>query len=337
MSSPATDAVRNVNGPEKDEEKATASIEEARPLDSQQPEPETAGDAEAVDATKAATVPASSPEEHLVPEEASKTKEVPPEQKTKAQKNTSDKPKPVAVSTRSKPSSLTKSLSNGKLFSRKTNGDPSKRGTPVMRGEVSNPSSASETLDLKKKKHKKRGRIWRFLHSCFTPSESHAIFDDFSAAASDSKKKRASANDVETSEKKNGDLTVDTAVANAAIAISAPIPSTPSKSHSAGATGVEVVVPPTPKHELLPLADTEGVTSGAVQAPGSTGLEVDDSEASITDDERHRPLDEEDDEERLIMNGGNGIPIGPVCHLGPCTLHTLSKPRMEKRRHYYLL
>jgi RNA polymerase II subunit A small phosphatase-like protein len=321
MSSPATDAVRNVNGPEKDEEKATAPIEEARPLDSQQPEPETAaGDAEAIDATKVATVPASSPEEHVVPEEPKQSNEAPLEQKAKEQNNSSnnvDKPKPLAASTNSKPSSLSKSLSNGKLFSRKSKSDASKRGTAVARKEARNPSSASDTLDLKKKKDKKRGRIWRFLHSCFTPNESHAILDDFSATATDSGKKRASKNDVVTNEKKKGDLAVDTAAANAATATSAPSPPTPSKSHSASTTGVDVVVPPSPKHELLPLADTEGVTSGAVQAPGSTGLEVDDSEASVTDDERHRPLDEEDDEERLILNGGNGIPIGPVGHLGP--------------------
>lgn len=315
MSSPATDAVRNVNGPEK---KTTAPIEEARPLDSQQREPETAvGDAEAIEATKAATVPASNPEEHVVPEEAKESKEAPSEQKQNNTGNNVDKPKPVTASTHSKPSSLTKSLSNGKLFSRKNKSDAPKRGTTVARKQASNPSSASETLDLKKKKDTKRGRIWRFLHSCFTPNESHAILDDFSATAIESRKKRASGNVVETNEKKNGDLAVDTALASAATATSALSPPTPSNSHSASATGVDIVVPPTPKHELLPLADTEGVTSGAVQAPGSTGLEVDDSDASVTDDERHRPLDEEDDEERLILNGGNGIPIGPVRHLCP--------------------
>jgi carboxy-terminal domain RNA polymerase II polypeptide A small phosphatase len=315
MSSPATDAVRNVNGSEKDEEKATAPIEQARPLDSQVAEPETAaGDAEATGATKAATVPASSPEEHVVPEEAKESKQPPPEQN-----NTSngDMPKPLEASTHSKASELSKALSNGKLFGKKSKTDASKRDTAVTRKDTSNPSSASETLDLKKKKEKKRGRIWRFLHSCFTPNESHVVLDDFSAVTIDSRKKRASANDVDTNEKKKGDVAVDTALASAAIATSAPSPPSPSKSHSANAAGVEVVVPPTPKHELLPLADTEGVTSGAVQAPGSTGLEVDDSDASVTDDERHRPLDEEDDEERLIMNGGNGIPIGPVCHLSP--------------------
>ncbi|GJJ06559.1 hypothetical protein Clacol_000752 [Clathrus columnatus] len=89
-----------------------------------------------------------------------------------------------------------------------------------------------------------------------------------------------------------------------------------------------VVPPPSPKR--LSKEITGGVTSGAVQAPGSTGHEererVDgESEqsesSSFTDEEAdreilspqpHPPDDEfEDEEERLIMNGGAGIPIGP--------------------------
>ncbi|KAJ3484141.1 hypothetical protein NLI96_g5831 [Meripilus lineatus] len=78
-----------------------------------------------------------------------------------------------------------------------------------------------------------------------------------------------------------------------------------------------VVVPPTPTKSLLPREETEGMTSGAVQAPGSTG---DDSpheqrHATFTEDEEMEegtPIDEaEDEEERLILNGGAGIPIGP--------------------------
>ncbi|KAG6917436.1 hypothetical protein DXG01_002522 [Tephrocybe rancida] len=90
--------------------------------------------------------------------------------------------------------------------------------------------------------------------------------------------------------------------------------------------------PPSPPH-LLPLEETEGVTSGAVQPPGSTGgspkveskrhsgestppsnvsAEEDSEGTSFTEDEDIDGLDEmEDDEDRLIMNGGAGIPIGP--------------------------
>ncbi|KZP11609.1 NIF-domain-containing protein [Athelia psychrophila] len=89
----------------------------------------------------------------------------------------------------------------------------------------------------------------------------------------------------------------------------------------------ERVVPPTPTKQLLPLAETEGVTSGAVQAPGSSGEvvvaeptptrpthesgEESDGTSYTEDDDLDDHLDDEDEEHRLIMNGGAGIPIGP--------------------------
>ncbi|KAG5645184.1 hypothetical protein DXG03_006702 [Asterophora parasitica] len=95
----------------------------------------------------------------------------------------------------------------------------------------------------------------------------------------------------------------------------------------------ELVIPPTPPApHLLPLEETEGVTEGAVQAPGSTGgspstdskrhsrdsiprsnvsAEEESEGTSFTEDDEIDGLSEEDDEERLIMNGGAGIPIGP--------------------------
>lgn len=98
-------------------------------------------------------------------------------------------------------------------------------------------------------------------------------------------------------------------------------PATPSSGEK------EVVIPPTPTRHVLPQSETEGVTSGAVQPPGSTGEEVvqpktqhdssgDESDGtSFTEDEdvEEGPgIDEvEDDEDRLIMSGGAGIPIGP--------------------------
>lgn len=119
---------------------------------------------------------------------------------------------------------------------------------------------------------------------------------------------------------------------------------------------VEVIVPPTPTKVLLPISETEGMTSGAVQPPGSTGADIfspsppsqvdlphttsggtqshagdtshtaTDSEGSFTDEEVHgepeepeveevEPM-EEDDEDTLILNGGAGIPIGPVSLIG---------------------
>jgi RNA polymerase II subunit A small phosphatase-like protein len=95
----------------------------------------------------------------------------------------------------------------------------------------------------------------------------------------------------------------------------------------------EVMTPPTPV-SLLPPAETEGVTSGAVQPPGSTGESVlhhnhhnkrdsavpandgDESDTSFTDDEDMDDINNvdeaQDEEDRLILNGGAGIPIGPV-------------------------
>lgn len=92
-----------------------------------------------------------------------------------------------------------------------------------------------------------------------------------------------------------------------------------------------VVVPPTPT-KTLPPEETAGLTSGAVQPPGSRGAtkredslhEVhrheseneSDASTSFTDDEEGEDgthMDEvEDEEERLIANGGAGIPIGAV-------------------------
>lgn len=89
------------------------------------------------------------------------------------------------------------------------------------------------------------------------------------------------------------------------------------------ASDPDIVVPPTPTKQLLPLSETDGLTSGAVQPPGSTGEEGktehsthtpsdtgDDSDASYSDDDML--MAGEDDEERLIRQGGAGIPVGPV-------------------------
>ncbi|KAI0329686.1 NIF-domain-containing protein [Cubamyces sp. BRFM 1775] len=94
----------------------------------------------------------------------------------------------------------------------------------------------------------------------------------------------------------------------------------------------EVIVPPTPTKQLLPLSETDGLTSGAVQPPGSTGENIspsflhqqraharesgDDSDSSSFTDEGHAheliTVDEvEDEEQRLIRMGGTGIPTGP--------------------------
>lgn len=99
----------------------------------------------------------------------------------------------------------------------------------------------------------------------------------------------------------------------------------------------DVILPPTPTNQLLPQAETEGMTSGAVVPPGSSGTvdskrsshystsrtngaadgEDSDGTSSFTDDDEledvHNLDDFEDEEDRLISNGGAGIPVGPVC------------------------
>lgn len=93
----------------------------------------------------------------------------------------------------------------------------------------------------------------------------------------------------------------------------------------------EVVVPP--PHTLLPVEETDGVTSGAVQAPGSTGeplpqvsarivhrnRDSEDGDSATTSEdqliynvtESSTELDEIALEAKLIAQGGSGIPTGP--------------------------
>ncbi|KAF8499603.1 NIF-domain-containing protein [Russula emetica] len=92
---------------------------------------------------------------------------------------------------------------------------------------------------------------------------------------------------------------------------------------------LDIIVPPTPT-KVIPESETGGVTSSAVVPPGSTADEVthlralqshepssgDESDGtSFTEDEEVEDvpgIDEvEDDEDRLILSGGAGIPIGP--------------------------
>ena len=241
-----------------------------------------------------------------------------PKAEQKSTTNTGEQPIPAA-STRSKNSSLTKTLSNGKLFNRKGNGDGSKREAAPVIGTAAGSTTTSGAGDekAKTKKKKKRTTIWRFLNSCFTPSIDHTVLDDSKSASSADPVVPANSKATKAlSEKKIiGDHAAEPS-GSATLASTGKQPPTPSRRSSGApvalAAGDELVVPPA-EPDLLPLAETEGVTSGAVQAPGSTGVEGSDSESSVVDEDRHRPLEEEDDEERLILNGGNGIPIGPVC------------------------
>lgn len=85
-------------------------------------------------------------------------------------------------------------------------------------------------------------------------------------------------------------------------------------------TDSQVIVPPPPSAHTLPDEETDGLTSGAVQPPGSTGELVrtitrdsssQESDGTSFTDEEAELIDEQAEEERLIRNGGSGIPIGP--------------------------
>lgn len=137
------------------------------------------------------------------------------------------------------------------------------------------------------------------------------------------------------SEQKNNDTGATSATIPLPIAVvNIPVSSAAASASSSGSESIaEVIVPPSPNSKLLPHSETEGVTSGAVQPPGSAvsgssvhrsrrhsrdstaldGADTDGSDFTEDDDEHgdEHPLDEDDEEELLIMNGGNGITIGP--------------------------
>jgi len=110
---------------------------------------------------------------------------------------------------------------------------------------------------------------------------------------------------------------------------------------------LDVIVPPTPT-KVIPESETGGVTSSAVVPPGSTAEDVaqlralqahessgDESDGtSFTEEEEVEDvpgIDEaEDDEDRLILNGGAGIPIGPVSALKSLSIKS-ARPYMFRR------
>ena len=98
---------------------------------------------------------------------------------------------------------------------------------------------------------------------------------------------------------------------------------TPSSSSPPSPVDSDVVVLPPVSATLLPQDETDGMTSGAVQPPGSSGTtemfhtptsnfthDSDSDRTSYSEDEHIQ--DELDEEERLIRNGGSGIPVDAV-------------------------
>jgi len=215
-------------------------------------------------------------------------------------------------STEDKPPSLTASLE------KKTgNGKPlkTKQVSPKRAKEVHVEKDDADKKQKPPKQKKKRRTLWVILHSCFAPSKTHTVHDEEVTSDVSISKQKTGAQTSKPSHTAEPSATSTVAPAQpAAPQAPAPVRAESSRPHTPALQEDGVVVPPTPgTPHLLPESETGGVTSGAVQAPGSTGNEHDESEHStISDDEPSKPYAEEDEEERLIMNGGNGIPIGPV-------------------------
>jgi len=215
-------------------------------------------------------------------------------------------------STEDKPPSLTASLE------KKTgNGKPlkTKQASPKRAKEDIVEKGDADKKQKPPKQKKKRRTLWVILHSCFAPSKTNTVHDEEVTSVMSTSKQKSGAQASKPSHTAEPSAT-STVAPTQPVAPQAPAPLRidPSRPHTPAGNDGDVIVPPTPATpHLLPDSETGGVTSGAVQAPGSTGNEHDESEHStISDDEPSKPYTEEDEEERLIMSGGNGIPIGPV-------------------------
>lgn len=262
----------------------------------------------------------------------------------------------TTVQTQKNTASTTATSSTTRRFSRKSKPASKTTGsstTSVREKTVApNNHSGNENKSMKgsQKKESFITKLVRKLVPCVAPSDrTHAIeidADDATrhAAADATNGRSPPAADISVAGEKQNEVKEEK-----------PTPLTIDVSPSSlqtNAAEVEVIVPPTPTKVLLPISETEGVTSGAVQPPGSTGADLfspstpshvdaphtasggtqshagdtshttTDSEGSFTDEEAHGETEEpeveevepieEDDEDTLILNGGAGIPIGPV-------------------------
>ncbi|OAX43284.1 NIF-domain-containing protein [Rhizopogon vinicolor AM-OR11-026] len=264
----------------------------------------------------------------------------------------------TTVQTQQNTTSTTAASSTTRRFSRKskpasktTKSSTTSSGSAQEKAVTSNNHSRDENKSLKgsQKKESFITKLVRKLVPCVAPSDrTHAIDIDVDAAtrhgAADAANGRpAPAADVSVPDEKQGEVKEQEREKPTPLAIDV--------SPSSNTAEVDVIVPPTPTKVLLPISETEGVTSGAVQPPGSTGVDIfsppspshldathttpggtqshagdtshtaTDSEGSFTDEEAQGETEEpeveevepmeEDDEDTLILNGGAGIPIGP--------------------------
>jgi len=211
--------------------------------------------------------------------------------------------------------------------------------TRVLKSAPSNSATSREKNS--KKKPSFFSKLFKALVPCVGSSKSNEVDPDNASAAPLREKQR----DDEKKEKAQEASTTSIGHGHSAEASTltashtmAPPPIVVPSQHVAAAPSAAtdnndtiVIVPPSPT-KRLPTDETGGLTSGAVQPPGSTGTEDHDGDdhtehsgSSFTEEEAHDEImspniggtlqedDFEDEEERLIMNGGAGIPIGPVC------------------------
>ncbi|QRV94212.1 NLI interacting factor-like phosphatase [Ceratobasidium sp. AG-Ba] len=236
------------------------------------------------------------------------------------------KPAPAGVTQAATSTEPKASSTNGHSTSSLPNGKTSSAPPAAGSARASSPKQS-------KSKKKKQNGFWASLKAalipCAAPSSAHPIDEDLAPSeppaipmaerekgapsATVSEKQPALAADSHTADPTSSTATSTTVAEHKpAIAplVPVPVPVSPPAEP-------EEVVPPSPKPQLLSQEESEGMLSGSVQAPGSTGAPESESEgeASITDgEESHKELedpDAEDEEERLIMMGGAGIPIGP--------------------------
>ncbi|KAH9485316.1 hypothetical protein JR316_0002224 [Psilocybe cubensis] len=168
-------------------------------------------------------------------------------------------------------------------------------------------------------------KLFRILVPCVSPSpSSHPVeLPETVAKAPEPEKVDSKPEEEEKSAPSETTLPQDTL----RVEPTKPTISTDSRPITPTAENAEVILPPTPTTHLLPPEETEGMTSGAVQPPGSKGDtpthekshsavhhpvdSADGNESEGTSYTEEELEEAEDEEDRLIFNGGAGIPIGP--------------------------
>ncbi|KAF8209653.1 HAD-like domain-containing protein [Mycena galopus ATCC 62051] len=128
---------------------------------------------------------------------------------------------------------------------------------------------------------------------------------------------------LQTVEKRPSEAGRQTSTSEAPLETPAPLLAPPAVEVDPATSGEsEVIVQPPQSANLLSQDETDGLTAGAVTPPGATAKITaiphaadSDGESQTTsvpdDDDGSFLYDEQAEEERLIKNGGSGIPIGP--------------------------